>query len=565
MPDIIKSGASVPGRDGVIELGPALSTGDTLLEAIVNSLHDELLVIDRDFKVVFVNRSLLGHLGKSEREVIGNCCYRILYEREAPCQLPENECPLKAVFQTGNPVTVTRQYMSGTPDKKTEKYMNIIASPITDSQGKVIAVTELRRDVTEAKLMEMRMAETYRDLLALGTISSVVSESLNLTTVLEGALDNLLEIMKTDIGGILLLDEEKQMLCYQVHRGFSSNYVAKVCYPLDEDIDGQVFKTGEMFMAEDIMSDPWTIHSDLIKAEGLKSLISVPLRVKGQVLGVINVASRTPRRFSPEDIHFLSSAAPQIAMAVENAKLHQEVEYKEQLRGELLREIFSIQEEERRRIARELHDETSQALAGLAASLEVPLGMRGGDLAKIKAEIRKAQSISIGILGEIHKLIYDLRPTVLDDLGLVAAIRSLATNMLGAEGIAFSFRTSGRVRRLPSSSEASLYRAIQEAITNIVRHSNAKNAVIVIKFTRNDINIHIDDDGCGFDVEEAINSRERPRGLGLLGMKERVEFMGGRLDIHSQPNSRGTSIDIQIPLVCYVPVNSVRADGKENK
>ena len=262
----------------------------------------------------------------------------------------------------------------------------------------------------------------------------------------------------------------------------------------------------------------------------------------------MNIASHEPRKFSSGDIQLLESIAAQIAIAIENARLHQEVQRKDEIRGELLREIFSIQEEERRRIARELHDETSQVLASLAASLEAASGMLPATADKTKAILRKAQDLSISILDETHKLIYELRPTLLDDLGLVAAVRWLADNNLRAAGIKVIFKTVGRVRRLPHQLEATFFRVIQEAIGNIVKHAHAKNVSVSLHFKKSAIRVHIRDDGRGFDVEEAIASKDRPRGLGLLGMKERVELMSGTLSIRSRYDGGGTEIESEIPI-----------------
>ena len=228
-------------------------------------------------------------------------------------------------------------------------------------------------------------------------------------------------------------------------------------------------------------------------------------------------------------------------------QLHQEVRRKEEIRGELLRDIFSIQEEERRRIARELHDETSQVLTSLTASLEVAVGMLPPSADKTEAMLRKAQALSINILDDIHKLIYELRPTLLDDLGLVAAMRWLVDNNLRATGIRVSFKTVGRERRLSPQLETTLFRVVQEAVFNIARHAHAKNASVSLRFKKSVIEVRVSDDGEGFDVEEAISSKDRPRGLGLLGMKERVELMSGILSIQSHPGG-GTEIDIKIPL-----------------
>jgi signal transduction histidine kinase len=361
-------------------------------------------------------------------------------------------------------------------------------------------------------------------------------------------LHKTLEIMKGDIGGILLLDEERRMLCYRVHRGLSDTYVGRMCLRLGEGIAGRVAQTGEAILVEDISMDRRAAQPDLIAAEGLRGFASVPLRSRDRVLGVINVASHEARKFSSEDVQLLDSIAGQIAIAVENAELHQEVRRKEEIRGELLQDMFSVQEEERRRIARELHDETSQVLVSLAASLEAAVGMLPAGADKTKAILKKTQALSVNMLDEIHRLIYELRPTLLDDLGLVAATRWLADSNLGPAGVTASFRTSGRERRLASKLETTLFRVIQEAVYNIARHASAKNAGVSLRFEKSVIGVHITDDGTGFDVEEAINSKDRPRGLGLLGMKERVELMNGTLSIRSRPGGGGTEIDIEIPL-----------------
>jgi signal transduction histidine kinase len=210
--------------------------------------------------------------------------------------------------------------------------------------------------------------------------------------------------------------------------------------------------------------------------------------------------------------------------------------------------MFSIQEEERRRIARELHDETSQVLASLAASLEVAADTLPTSADKTRVTLRKAQALSVGILDEIHKLIYELRPTLLDDLGLVAATRWLVDNNLVAAGVTVNFKTVGRVRRLSPQLETTLFRVVQEAVFNIARHAHAKNASVSLRFKKSVIEVRVSDDGEGFDVEGAISSKDRPRGLGLLGMKERVELMSGTLSIRSHPGGGGTEIDIIIPL-----------------
>jgi PAS domain S-box-containing protein len=516
-------------------------------QAIVNSLEDELIVIDRDYRIIQANEAVLSRRGKHRQEVIGKYCYDISHGQQRPCRPPHHECPLKAVWVTGKPARVTHCHVYHAKGERRERYLDVIASPIKDRRGNVIAVTELMRDVTEAKEMEFKISEAHRNLLALNTIATAVSQSLDPDTVLYSAIDKTLEIMNRNTGGILLWDEEKQMLCYRVHNGLSPEYAQMVCFRPGEGIVGRVAQSGEAILVDDISIEPRAANPSLIAEEGLRAFAAVPLRVKDKVLGVLTIASHDARKFSAEDIQLLESIASQIAIAVENAKLHQEVQRKDESRGELLGEIFSIQEEERRRIARELHDETSQSLASLAASLEAVAGILPSAADEARNRLKKVGQVAINVLDEVHKLIYELRPTLLDDLGLVAAARWLAENNLGAAGVTVNFKTAGRARRLPSKLETTLFRVIQEAVSNIARHAHAKNVDIALHFKKRAIVVHIKDDGDGFDVEEAISSKDRPRGLGLLGMKERVELLKGTLSIRSRPDS-GTEVDIEIPI-----------------
>lgn len=540
-----RAGRSLPVNG---DSGNGRESSSDYLQAIIDSLEDELIVVDKDYHIVQANRAVLARHRKRREEVMGQYCYDIVHGLDELCRPPRQECPIKLTWETGKPARATHLHVYHYKGEKRKRYLDIITSPIRDSHGDVIAVTELMRDVTEAKELELKIAEAHRNLLALNAIASVLSQSLDLDTVLNSALDKTLEIMKVSTGGILLPDEEKQMLCYRVHRGLSRQYVQEVCCRWGEDISGKAAQTGKPIVVEDISVDRRTTHPALIKAEGLRAFASVPLSSKEKVLGVLNIASREARKFSSEDIQLLENIAAQIAIAIENARLHQEVQQKDEIRGELLGEILSIQEEERRRIARELHDETSQALAGLATSLEAMTGMLPPAADKIKARLRKAQSQSLSILGEIHKLIYELRPTLLDDLGLVAATRWLADNNLGADKVKVDFKTMGRERRLPPQLETTLFRVIQEAISNIAKHAHASNVSISLDFQRNMIKAQVRDDGRGFNVEEAIRSKDRPRGLGLIGMKERVELVHGTLKIQSYPGGGGTKMDIEIPL-----------------
>ena len=404
--------------------------------------------------------------------------------------------------------------------------------------------TKLRESYTE---LEQRTNELTA-LLSVSEVLSLVPSLADLETSLDEALDRTISSTKADAVGILLWDEEKQAFCYRAHRGLSDEFVSGMCCRRDEGLVGEVTRTGQAVQVKDATKDPRTLHVDLVAAEGLKGFASVPLRSKRGVLGVLNVASHQEREFSQHDMRLVEGIGGQIATALENVQLNQEIQRKDEMRRELLREVLAMQEEDRRRIARELHDEASQVIASLTANLEAIVSVLPDGVDKAASLARKTQALSVTILDEIHRLIYELRPSLLDDMGLVSAARWLAENNLEAGGVAVEFRTVGRPRRLQPEIEVAMFRVIQEAMNNILRHAGARNAKVVLYFRKKSLGIHVSDDGKGFDVDEAINAKDRPRGLGLLGMKERVELVKGTLNIKSEPGGKGTVVEVKIPI-----------------
>ncbi len=225
-----------------------------------------------------------------------------------------------------------------------------------------------------------------------------------------------------------------------------------------------------------------------------------------------------------------ASLLTSMTVATANARL----EERERLRQQLLRKLISAQEDERKRIARELHDEASQTLAalGMAANLG-----RMDDVRRLADRMHD----------ELHRLIVDLRPSVLDDLGLADAIRWFADRHLAARGIAVRCEVAELEGRLLPEVETALFRAVQEAIVNITRHSQADAVLIQMSADDGGVTVEIEDDGIGFDPAQVENEPGSLRGVGLLGMRERLEIVGGTLQIHSEPGG-GTDVVMRVPL-----------------
>ena len=388
-------------------------------------------------------------------------------------------------------------------------------------------------------------------LLALSRVSAAVSGLRDLDAILEVILGTVLDIMHGSIGGILLLDEETQTLSYRVYRGLSTKYVEEMRLDLGEGIAGKVAQTGRSVLVGDISTDPQAARRDLISTEGLKAFISVPLRARDAVLGVLNVASVEPHRFTGDEMHLLHTIGDLIGVAIEQARLYDRLRKSRERYRQLARQTLLAQEEERRRISRELHDETSQAITGLALNLQALLEIAQASNTiddEFKARLKKAHSLATQIGTEVSRLIRELRPTLLDTLGLVPAIRQFAEATLVPLGISVSVESKGSLEFLPSEVEVGLFRVAQGVIGNIAKHSQAKNASIVLEGKAGELLVQVSDDGKGFDVSKLTEIEESGRGRGLFGTKERVRLLGGECSVKSQLG-RGTTVTARIPVV----------------
>lgn len=216
-------------------------------------------------------------------------------------------------------------------------------------------------------------------------------------------------------------------------------------------------------------------------------------------------------------------------------------------RVELLRRLVNAQEDEQRRISRELHDQMGQSLAALLLGLKA---LRNSVREQSAVEsIQRLQDITNRIADEMHHLIRELRPTALDDLGLETALRNYLEEWAERSNITIDFHANGLLhQRLGRQLESTIYRIVQEAVTNAIKHANAQNISIILENRRNRVLVIIEDDGVGFDAEALLKTPPRNRRFGLLGMQERVTLVGGSLSIESTPGI-GTTVLVHINVL----------------
>lgn len=273
------------------------------------------------------------------------------------------------------------------------------------------------------------------------------------------------------------------------------------------------------------------------------SIIAVPLLAHDQTVGALCLVHRAA--FSNYAV--IQTLARQLGIALENAWLYEQMQEKEQLRGQLLERAVAAQEEERKRIARELHDDTGQTLTALGVGLggvEETLA-RNPELAQY--QIAELKLMTMRAIDNLRQYISDLRPSVLDDMGLVSALRWFAQQYSERAGIEISVDVIGAKRRLPSRVETVLFRIAQEGVNNIVRHARATRARLQFEFSATGVTFAIEDDGSGFVVDQVLGAHLERRAWGLLGVQERVALVGGKFKIDSEPG-RGTKLTVEIPV-----------------
>ena len=574
------------------------------------------------------------------------------------CMLPRaiiiSDQPTDAIFETvavfvlGNVVAFSFRALKAERDRRAELE---------------VAEKKLQRQVYVIQQNEKRLA-------ALNQTAAMLSQSLQLREVLEKAVENVTRLMEVEIALIYLLDNRNGLML-SAHQGVSAEFAeANYRVRLGEGVSGRVAQKGEAVLVTEVSED--SSVSRLASDEGARSLLVVPMKSKGQVVGTLSLAVRSHREFVKEEVDLLTAIANQIGVAIENARLYEkerlamqrlaasernyrglfetandaiwvhdlignyvvanrasekvtgysveelmklnvkefldeeslalarevrrkllnseplEQPYEQRIikrdgtEGQLklttslviedgkptgfqniardvteekrmrenmnlyLSQVTRAQEEERKRIARELHDDTIQALVVLSRQLEDTASSKGlPDDKRLLLENLRQQTKSI--MDGVRRLTQDLRPSTLDRLGLLPALEWLAADVARYSEINVQLRVSGQSRRLPQDVELMLFRIVQEALRNVWKHSQADAAEVTIIFSEESLSIRVRDNGKGFAVPTTVGDLTRDGKLGLTGMQERVRLLGGTVRFESEPG-QGTTVKVEVPL-----------------
>lgn len=413
-------------------------------------------------------------------------------------------------------------------------------------------IESLARSRAELEASNEQLRRRNRELAALYELAQMASRYTRTEMIVEYGLENVLTISGAEAGMIALLDNSAELVV-SAHRNMPPQLLdtGRAADPIAEFVAG-VITSGEPVLLTSLEAAPAKL-AQICREAGYASYLCLPIGTKSKVLGVLNILCSHLACLEAEQDTLLMTVCHQLGIAIENSRLWEELRHKEQVRAQLLNKVVAAQEEERRRISRELHDETGQSLTSLLLQLKVL--ERTDDIETTRQRVRELRDLTAQTLEEVRRLSLDLRPAALDDLGLVAALEWYVSEYSRKVGIKTDFQAEDLDGvRLPREAEATVYRVVQEALSNIARHSRATRVWVEIRREAELLRVSVRDNGQGFNLEETLQSTSR--GLGLLGMQERMELIGGTLRLTSHPGE-GTRV--------YAQVNVARerlTDGK---
>ncbi len=373
------------------------------------------------------------------------------------------------------------------------------------------------------------------------TLLSVMDAELamgDLSGMLQLVLDITVANFNANLGVLLLRQPDSEMFSIQASTGIENLAESEADIALGNGFSGSIAATGEPEMVLDTKRDPRILSPQL--KERATSVWGVPLRSEGKVIGVLMIGFEKPYEWLPNERDLLRAIADRSVIAIERAQMTEALKERESRIAELSGHLLKAQEEERKRISRELHDETGQALMVIRLYLGMLESALTGRTAKNK--IRETVAVVDRTIEGLRRIISKLSPLVLQELGMVAAIRKEAKDLAKNTGIKVRVAISEHVGRLAPPAEMAIYRVVQEALHNVAKHAQAKTVTVHMDREADTVRLEVEDDGVGMPTK--INSRGHS--FGLAGIKERIASLGGVVEVRSQ-KGKGTRLEVMVP------------------
>lgn len=513
------------------------------LNGVLMSIGDGVIAVDSSGLVRFINARAEKLTGLNEMQAIGKPLpqvFRLMDERSGEFidlsryfslnqTADETEDSLEAVFVSP-------------AGRNTPLEVNF--NPLLDSQNAFQGLVLAFRDITTRRQAMEQITRQASRAEALVQIAKQINSRLDLQDTLDTVCRLTNQAVKASASVVFLYDS-KSGAYRDLARKFESDIPAAHTNPLRlsfsrADLLRFLPADFSVFTISDPARNRGVPFRSLLRLSGIHHLAVAPLVRNNEVVGALICGTGKKREFTQEDLLLLHGLAEHVMIAVANMRLFEQVRLGRERQRLLSKNIVEIQEAERRRIARELHDHLGQSLTGLQFMLETV--KQQADETQ-KSRVQDIQNAVTEIIGHVREMSLNLRPSMLDDLGLIPTLKWHIERFTAQTGIRVHFDASTTPERFPANLETTAYRIIQEALTNVARHSNAREAFVRVTAADDVLRLEIIDNGKGFDASTVLN---KPTS-GLSGMSERADLAGGYLTVNSSPN-QGTHIVAELPL-----------------
>lgn len=380
-----------------------------------------------------------------------------------------------------------------------------------------------------------------RDFEILMTVARSLLETSDLDDQLTLTLTLAIAALGANRGSVMMTDPEAEILRIRAAVGLPAE-AAERAVPFGEGIAGWVAAHNQPLVLHGDVADPRFEGSD----PTIESSLSLPLSVGQRVLGVLNLVRQPGERFTDDDLRLASSLADMAAIAIEKARLYAALREREERVSALLGAAINAQEQERRRLAADIHDGFLQDLSALFLSAEAArMHLARSEVPDAAAKIAEIQEMVRQEVEQLREYIFEVRPVSLDEIGLGPTLRSLVDRIAAAHSLEGSCHWPADAARLSDAVETILYRTAQEAVRNVAKHAQATWFSVLLELGEGEVTLRVLDDGRGFDPETEFASSKGH--YGIATMRERVELAGGRFDIGPR-RDRGTEVVAVIPF-----------------
>lgn len=396
-------------------------------------------------------------------------------------------------------------------------------------------------DITTRILAEEEQRTHTRQQAVVAELSQLALEGVALDRLMDQTVDSVARTLEVEFCQVLELLPGGATLRLRAGAGWRQGYVRRATVSAASSVlAGYTLASKQPVVVEDLRTESRFSEAPHVLEHGVVSGLCVGIAGESRPFGVLGAHSTRKRAFGVDDVHFLEATANVLASAILRKR-------GETIRARLLHRLISVQDEERRRLARELHDEAGQSLTSLLVGLRTIQDAR--TLKQARAGAERLRPMAAKTLEELARLSRGLHPRVLDDLGLVTAVTRLGRDHARSFGARVEIIAEGLgSERLPAAVETTLYRIAQEALTNIAKHTRARSVGIGVRREGGTVTLTVKDDGTGFGFDvDAEPDTSGSSHLGLLGMRERAAFHGGSVTIASV-RDLGTTLSVTLPL-----------------